>query len=60
MADSNEESRNLKIYGLNQLAEIFAMQRQQDVNLWSLTGMFAATNGVLIVALFSAIGRIAG
>lgn len=57
---TNEESRNLKEYGLAQLAETYAMQRQQDANLWSVTGMFAATNGVLIIALFSVLGRDAG
>jgi len=50
---------NLDRDGIKQLAEIYAMQRQQDVNLWSQTGMFAATNGVLIIALFSAMGKAA-
>lgn len=58
--DSNEDSRFLDDHGFELLVSIFGMQRQQDANLWTLTGMFAATNGVLIVALFQVMGGTAG
>ena len=50
---------NLERDGPGHLASIYAMQRQQDSNLWVQTGMFAAANGVLLVALLSAFDKLA-
>src|SRR6266516_3159370 len=38
----------------NQLDELNEMERQQDFVLWTSSSLFAATQGILIVALFSA------
>lgn len=37
----------------DQLSELNAMERQQDVNVWTATAIFTAANGVLLLALFA-------
>ena len=45
--------------GLKQLEMVNSMERQHDNNLWASAGMFAAANGVFLVALFAAFGKLA-
>lgn len=46
-------ARQPKSQGMNQLDQINAMERQQDNNLWASNALFAAIQGILLVALFS-------
>jgi len=42
--------------GMNQLDQLNAMERQQDVNIWTSSTLFSAIHGILLVALFSGTG----
>jgi len=57
----NQESKktwDITQEGMRQLEQINAMERQQDVNMWSSGALFAAANGVLLLALFNGVDKV--
>ena len=42
-----------EVRGISQLDQLHAMERQQDSNLWASQAIFTATQGILLIALFS-------
>jgi hypothetical protein len=57
----NQQSKkpwDLSNDGMEQLAQLNAMERQQDVTTWNSGAIFAAANGVLLIALFNGIDKI--
>ncbi len=56
----DDEDAWLSKYGKNLLDELYAMERQQDNNLWASGGLYSATNGVLLVAVYTGPGQAAG
>ena len=56
LQEIREWANGQKGQGMNQLDQLNAMERQQDVNIWTSSTLFSAIHGILLVALFSGTG----